>query len=169
VIAVGNLHAVKNHALLIEAFAAVAIKRPGAMLLVLGEGPLRPVLEARIDELGLRGRVTLAGFQLDPWPFLSSADLFVMSSSHEASPLVLVEALHAGLRIVSTDCESGPAELLGDGRYGRLVPVQDSAALACAMLEALESPRNDERQRRRAQEVGGQGPLHHYLRALLTP
>jgi glycosyltransferase involved in cell wall biosynthesis len=169
VIAVGNLHPVKNHALLIEAFAAVAAERPQAKLLVLGEGPLRPALEAQIEELGLRGRITLAGFQLDPWPFLASADLFVMSSSHEASPLVLVEALHAGLRIVSTDCQSGPAELLDDGHYGMLTPVGDPAALTRAMVEALALPSDDERQRRRAQDVGGRGVLYQYLRALLTP
>lgn len=76
--------------------------------------------------------------------------------------LVLVEAMHAGLRIVSTDCEAGPAELLDGGRYGRLVPTRDEQALTRAMINVLEKPSNPERQRARAAEITGRRNLARY-------
>jgi glycosyltransferase involved in cell wall biosynthesis len=158
----GRLTAQKNHALLLRAFQRVLDRHPDAALVIIGEGELRPQLEALRDELGLSGRVSLPGFQLDPWPYLAQADLFVLSSDYEGFGLVLVEAMHAGLRVVSTDCEAGPAELLDGGRYGRLVPVGDEGALAPAMLEELKGPSDPERQRDRARSIAGSENLERY-------
>jgi glycosyltransferase involved in cell wall biosynthesis len=162
IISAGSFKAEKNHDLLIRAFAIVAKQHPQARLIILGDGSLRTELEALCDTLGLRDKVVLPGFQLDPWPFYANADLFVLSSDYEGMSLVLVEALHAGLRVVSTDCEAGPAELLDGGRYGRLAPVGDEQALAAAMLEELNAPPNTDRQRARAREISGPANLERY-------
>ncbi|WP_338503898.1 glycosyltransferase [Sphingomonas kaistensis] len=162
IISAGSFKAEKNHELLIQAFALVARQYPDARLIILGDGALRVKLEALRDRLGLRDQVVLPGFQLDPWPFYADADLFVLSSDYEGMSLVLVEALHAGLRIVSTDCEAGPAELLEGGRFGRLVPVGDANALCRAMLDELIEPPNPERQRARALAISGPAALQRY-------
>lgn len=162
IISVGALKAEKNHELLIRAFAGVSRHFPAARLLILGEGALRSRLEALRQELGIRDQVSLPGFRIDPWPYLAGADLFVLSSDYEGMSLVLVEAMHAGLRVVSTDCEAGPAELLDGGRYGRLVPTRDEQALTRAMINVLEKPSDPERQRARAAEITGRRNLARY-------
>lgn len=166
-IAVGRLTAEKNHDLLLRAFALLLGSHPDAALIILGEGELRPRLEERRRQLGLDRKVHLPGFVLDPWQLLVSADLFVLSSDFEGMSLVLIEAMHAGLRVVSTDCQAGPAELLDGERYGRLAPVGDAEGLARAMREELAAPRNPERQRARAREVTGLANLERY-ETLLT-
>jgi glycosyltransferase involved in cell wall biosynthesis len=168
IVTAGSLKAEKNHPLLLRAFALLLKHHPEARLLILGEGSLRLRLEALCDELGLGQRVSLPGFQLDLWPFLASADLFVLSSDYEGMSLVIVEAMHAGLRVVSTDCEAGPAELLDNGRYGRLVPVGDVEALARAMIAELATPKNAERQRARAREITGPSNLQRYEELLTS-
>jgi len=127
IITVGSLKEVKNHALLLRAFAELR-GHPNAKLMILGEGHLRSMLEGLAANLGVADRVLMPGFFVDPWPYLASANLFVLSSDYEGFPLVLAEAMHAGLKVVSTDCVSGPAEMLDGGRYGRLVPCGDVAA-----------------------------------------
>lgn len=164
VITVGNLKEQKNHALLLSAFARLGDRT--ARLMILGEGPLRPSLEELAAELGIAERVLFAGFTLDPWPYLASADLFVLSSDYEGFPLVLAEAMQAGLRVVSTDCVSGPAELLDGGCYGRLVPCGDADALARAIDLALAEPADPERMRSRAIEMAGPAMVARYSELL---
>jgi glycosyltransferase involved in cell wall biosynthesis len=142
---VGSLKPVKNQMLLLEAFAQVG-GSPPPRLMIIGEGELRPALARRAKELGISDRVVMPGFKLDPWPYYASADLFVLSSDYEGYPLVLVEALRSGLRVVSTDCVSGPREILGSG-HGRLVPVGDAAALAEAMAKSLSEAHDPDRQK----------------------
>lgn len=166
IITVGNLKEQKNHALLLRAFVRLA--DPGARLMILGQGPLRPRLEALAAELGIADRLLLPGFSVDPWPYLASADLFVLSSDYEGFPLVLAEAMHAGLKVVSTDCVSGPAELLDGGRYGRLVPCGDADALARAMEQALAEPTDPERMRARAIELAGPAMIARYTELLTS-
>jgi glycosyltransferase involved in cell wall biosynthesis len=161
-VTLGRLSDQKNHALLLKAFRRVLDQLPGARLVILGEGPLRVELEKLREELGLAGKVDLPGFAVDPWPMLVSADLFVLSSDYEGMSLVLVEAMHAGLRVVSTDCVAGPAELLESGRYGRLVPVGSEQALAQAIIQELAAPRNPGRQQARAREITGRPNLLRY-------
>lgn len=161
-ISVGRLTAEKNYALLIKAFAVVMRKRPNARLLVIGQGALEAELKALTERLGLQHQVVFPGFVLDPWPYFASADLFVLSSSFEGFPVALIEALHAGLRIVSTDCPGGPREILDAGRFGRLVPVDAVGALARAIDESLDQDVDSEHQRARAWQLSGQQQVDRY-------
>jgi glycosyltransferase involved in cell wall biosynthesis len=149
ILSVGTLKSVKNHALLIRAFAQVAATSD-ATLAILGEGALRGALEQQVRDAGLERRVLLPGFEIAPRDWYATADLFVLSSDYEGFGNVLTEALHFGLPIVSTRCRGGPEEILDGGRCGTLVPVGDADAMAAAMLGALDAPREPERQRARA-------------------
>lgn len=143
IIAAGRLRPQKDFVTLLHAFARFAATGMGR-LIILGEGECRAELESRACELGIEGRVALAGFIDDPLPWLARADLFVLSSAFEGSPNVLVEAMACGTPVVATDCPSGPRDILDNGRHGPLVPVGDAEALARAMAERLAAPRNAE-------------------------
>jgi glycosyltransferase involved in cell wall biosynthesis len=164
-LAVGTLKAVKRHDLLIRAFAN--LRRPDATLCILGEGQERANLDALIVSLGLRDRVLLAGYQKDPQPWYAHANLFVLSSDHEGFGNVIVEALEHGLRVVSTDCPTGPHEILDEGKYGKLVPVGDVAALARAMKDSLTGAHDSEASRRRAKDFSVDKAANAYLELLL--
>jgi glycosyltransferase involved in cell wall biosynthesis len=142
ILTVGSLKRAKNQALLLRAFAR--LDRKDARVMILGDGPLRGELQALAAELGIAERLAMPGFAIDPWPYYASADLFVLSSDWEGLPMVLIEALAAGVPIVSTDCPSGPQEMLDGGRFGRLVPTGDAATLAGAMERALQAPGDPE-------------------------
>jgi glycosyltransferase involved in cell wall biosynthesis len=158
---VGRLDPQKNQMLLLEAFARLPAEC-NAGLMIVGEGSLRDTLQRRAIELGIADRLVMPGFQLNPRPFYCSADLFVLSSEFEGYPLVLIEALYAGLPIVSTDCISGPAEILKDGEFWRLVPCGDAMALCRAMTEALSAPSSADRLKQRASELTA-GTADRYL------
>lgn len=140
VLGVGRLTRQKDFTTLIRAFAQVRRLRP-ARLVILGDGEDRPALEALARELGVSADVALPGFRDDAPAYMAAASLFVLSSAWEGLPTVLIEALAAGTRVVSTDCPSGPREILQEGRLGALVPVGDVASLATAMAEALAQSR----------------------------
>jgi glycosyltransferase involved in cell wall biosynthesis len=136
VLAVGRLTNQKDFPTLIRAFAQVRQVRP-ARLLILGEGPGRPILESLVKQLGLANDVALPGFVDNPYAYMSRASLYVLSSRWEGLPTVLIEALYCGPPIIATDCPSGPREILADGRYGSLVPVGDVTALTQAIEAGL--------------------------------
>jgi glycosyltransferase involved in cell wall biosynthesis len=136
-VTMGRLTPQKNQAMLLRAFARVRDERE-ARLWIMGEGRLRNALAAQARELGIAEDVELSGFVANPFKYMTRARAFVLSSLWEGLPMVLLEALACGTPVVSTDCPSGPAEILGGGAYGRLVPVGDDAALARAMLATLE-------------------------------
>ncbi len=161
ILAVGNLKAQKNHALLLRAFAA--LPRKEARLMLLGDGPEEQALRALAGDLGIGERVVFAGFHRDPAPFYATADLFVLSSDYEGFGNVIVEALSYGLQVVSTDCPAGPAEILADGKFGKLVPVGDAAALAQAIGEALDAPVDRAAQIRRAADFAPEIAARQYL------
>jgi glycosyltransferase involved in cell wall biosynthesis len=138
-VAVGRLHEQKDFQTLLRAFALVRARR-SARLIILGEGPERPALEAGVAKLGLTEDVDLPGFVPNPYAFMAGASQFVLSSRYEGLPTVLIEAMACGCPVVSTDCPSGPGEILDNGKYGRLVPVGDAAALAEAMEATLDAP-----------------------------
>jgi glycosyltransferase involved in cell wall biosynthesis len=139
ILGVGRLTRQKDFPTLLRAFAEVRRQR-SARLIILGEGEERPALEALAAELGLADDVALPGFLENAMAYMASSVLFVLSSLWEGLPTVLIEALAAGARVISTDCPSGPREILQGGRLGALVPVGDVAALAAAMVDALDHP-----------------------------
>src|SRR3954454_4714466 len=139
ILGVGRLTRQKDFPTLIRAFATVRRQRP-ARLMILGEGEERPRLERLVAELGVQSEVALPGFQENAMAYMAHAALFVLSSAWEGLPTVLIEALAAGTRVVSTDCPSGPREILQGGRLGALVPVGNAPALAAAITEALAQP-----------------------------
>ena len=137
IISVGRLVASKDFPALIRAFAEVKREVP-SLLLVLGEGEQRPALERLIAELKLGDDVVLPGYTPNPYAHMARAKLFVLSSAYEAFGNVLVESLAAGTPVVATD-SPGPREILQDGRFGELVAVGDTEALARAMVKVLRS------------------------------
>jgi glycosyltransferase involved in cell wall biosynthesis len=137
VLSVGRLERAKDFATLIRAFAKVQAQRE-ARLLILGEGSMRPQLETLVRQLGLSECVALPGFDPNPFRYMARAKVFVMSSVYEGFPNVLVQALACGCPVVSTDCPSGPSEILNGGAYGHLVPVGDADALAASILKVLQ-------------------------------
>lgn len=139
VLGVGRLTRQKNFSNLLRAFAVLRQHRT-ARLLILGEGEEREDLTELAVQLGIQDDVSMPGFVHNPYDFIAYADLFALSSDWEGLPTVLIEALALGTRVVSTDCPSGPREILDQGRFGTLVPVGDSAALGNAMHEALSLP-----------------------------
>lgn len=137
VITVGRHVYQKDHQTLLHAFAKVRRKLT-ARLVFLGQGPMREELEALAGELGIADDVFFAGFQKNPFAWLAKSSLFVLSSRYEGFGNVVIEAMACGLPIVSTDCPSGPAEILKDGETGLLVPVEDANAMAAAIQTLLE-------------------------------
>lgn len=137
-VASGRMTRQKDFSTLLRAFARVRRAR-AARLLILGEGEQRQALEALARELDIASDVDMVGFVSNPYPYVRQADLFVLSSRWEGLPTVLIEALALGVPAVSTDCPSGPREILAEGRYGALVPVGDDEALAQVMQAALDT------------------------------
>ncbi len=137
VLAVGRLVADKDVALIVRAMAGLG--RPATRLVVLGDGPDRPAIEAEARRHGLADRVEIAGYVAEPWRHYAEARCLALASRHEAFGNVVVEALAHGLSVVATDCE-GPREILDGGRYGTLIPVGDETAMTRALAAALEQP-----------------------------
>jgi glycosyltransferase involved in cell wall biosynthesis len=109
----------------------------------------------------------MPGFTIDPQPYYASAHLFVLSSNYEGFGNVIVEALNAGVPVVSTACPSGPREILGNGRYGKLVPCGDAGALSEAMDQALTTAFNPDLLRTRAKAMSGAKSLERYSELML--
>jgi glycosyltransferase involved in cell wall biosynthesis len=165
VITVGRLVAEKNHNLLFEALA-IAILQVDIKLIIIGVGPLEQILKDRAYSLGILDRIQFVGFHPRPHELLSKSDLFVLSSDHEGMGNVLVEALSCGLPIVSTDCPSGPREVLMDGKYGVLVRAGDAIALASAIVSALSCEKSPEIQRKGAERFLPEKIASQYLTIL---
>ena len=138
VIAAGRLMRQKGFDRLIKAFAPVAEAHPDWQLVICGRGPKRARLERLINGLGLAGNVTLAGPVQDMGAAMADASIYAMSSRAEGFPMVLLEAMNAGLPIVSFDCPTGPREIVEDRRNGLLVRNADVDALSRALIEMIE-------------------------------
>ncbi len=138
-VAAGRLASWKGFADLIEAVALLKGHRQ-FRLMILGDGPLRAELQNLIESRGLVDTVELLGYVENPLKYFARADVFVLSSLVEGMPNVLVEAMMCGCTPVSTDCPTGPRELLQDGKYGYLVPMRDPQAMAAAIERALDNP-----------------------------
>jgi len=140
ILAAGRLEPVKGFDILLRAFARLR-QTEVCKLIILGEGQQRPALEALTGELGVAADVALPGFSASPYAFMSRADVFVVSSHFEGLSVALIEALACGAPVVSTDCPSGPSEILDGGEFGALVPVGDPEAMADAIRTTLAGPR----------------------------
>lgn len=138
-IAAGRLASWKGYADLIRAIDKLSRRRK-VRLLILGDGPLRPELEELIVKLNLTGIVSLEGYVDNPLKYFVNADVFVHSAYVESLGNVLVEAMMCGCTPVSTDCPTGPREVLQHGKYGYLVPMHDPIALATGIEQALDKP-----------------------------
>lgn len=133
-ITVGRLTKGKGHSDLIEAFSKVKDELPHSKLIIIGEGPLREELEKQIKIKGLKDDVFLLGSKKNPYKYLANSNIFVFSSKYEGFPNVLLEALACGLPIISTDCETGPREILEGGKNGFLIDIMDKEDLSSKML-----------------------------------
>ena len=166
VLAVGRLTGLKNFPLLLRAFAEVCNHRE-AKLIILGEGEDRERLETLVKRLSIDGSVDLPGFVDNPYAYMRSADVLVLSSQCEGFGNVIVEAMACGTSVVSTDCPSGPAEILEGGKWGRLVPVEDEKALAMGILQTIDSPQRPDALRKRARDFSVSKAVGQYLEVLL--
>jgi glycosyltransferase involved in cell wall biosynthesis len=173
ILSAGRLSPQKDFATLVRAFARVRRNRP-ARLVILGAatgadaktGRRTGELKALAETLGVGDDLDLLGFVHNPYAFMARAGLFALSSAYEGFGNVLVEAMACGCPVVATDCPCGPAEILGQGRYGPLVTVGDDAALAQAMMRVLRASPDPDELRQRAAEFSVERSVDHYLAAL---
>ena len=177
ILSVGRLGKAKDFLTLIRALAEVKQSRP-AHLIILGEAanPKRSAkrqaeLYRLAEELGVRDDVRLEGYVANPFPYMRHAAVFALSSLYEGFGNVLVEAMACGCPVVSTDCRSGPAEILDHGTYGPLVPVGDHRALAEAILQVIDSPPDAQQLRVRARVFSvdrAVDRLHHLIQEVAS-
>jgi len=174
VLGAGRLGDQKDFATLVRAFARVRAHR-AVRLLILGAAKdavktaeRQAELRELAEQLGVAADVELAGFVANPFAYMARASLFALSSRFEGLGNVLIEAMACGCPVVSTDCPVGPAEILERGRYGRLAPVGDDAALADAISASLDAPADAAALRARAADFTVERAVDRYL-ALLFP
>ncbi len=167
ILMVGSFKEQKDHLLALEAFAK--LRREDACLAILGDGELRSMLWRRCEQLGIQKQVLMPGFVPDTQDWYAHAHLFLLTSRWGGFGIVLVEALQHGLQIVSTNCRSGPAEILDHGRYGCLVPVGDSESIVSAIQQVLLKPFPNAELHRRAECFSPARMTDQYLKLLLGP
>lgn len=161
-IGIGRLVPQKNFQLLIRAFAKLS-SRQRARLIIIGDGPLRRELHSLACLLGVADDVDLIGYRESPYAYLEQAAAVVLPSRFEGFGNVLVEAMSCGTPVISTDCPFGPSEILEDGQYGLLVPMDDPASMADAMASTLTRPRQSAALMRRASEFSPEAIGRQYL------
>jgi glycosyltransferase involved in cell wall biosynthesis len=165
ILGAGRLTRQKDFPTLLEAFAKVVATRE-ARLIILGDGSDRESLLGRATELGIADRLALPGFQYNPWAWMTRSSVFVLSSRWEGSPNVLTEALALGVPVVSTDCPSGPRELLQGGSIAPLVPMGDVDAMASAIHKMLDTRPEPGVLRATVSEYHAATSARRYLQAL---
>lgn len=162
ILGVGRMVAQKNFPLLVEAVALVRKERR-VRLMILGDGEDRPVLTRLAEERGLGEDFSFPGFMTNPFPHMAAADLLALPSTHEGFGLVLVEAMSLGTPVVAADSPFGPAEVLGNGRFGALSRVGDPQALAQALIKTLDDPVPSEQLIARAQDFSLENAVQGYI------
>ena len=135
-------------------------------LLLLGTGELLAALKEQSKELGIEEAVEFAGYVSNPYAYYAKADCVALSSRYEGLPTVLIEALACGARVVSTDCPCGPREILAEGKYGVLVPMEDKQALADGILKSLAQTQDQELLKKRSLDFSVERSADAYEAAL---
>lgn len=173
VLAAGRISPQKDFATLIRAFAAARRARHIRLVILGAEGlgcsDHFQDIRSLIAELGVGDDVDFPGFVANPFAYMARAAAFVLSSRYEGLPGVLIQALACGCPVVSTDCPSGPREVLDDGRFGPLVAVGDDVAMAAAILQTLDTPLPRTTLITRASAFSVDNAVDDYLRLLLGP
>ncbi len=164
ILAIGRLLPVKNFETLLRAFKEVIKERP-TKLILLGEGVELLKLERLIEKLGIQDHVSMPGTVRNVFPYLKAADLFVLSSLHEAFGNVVAESLACGTPVVSTD-SGGPREILKDGELGTLVPCKNPTALKDAILKTLDTQHNSQKLIERSKDFSAQKAAEAYLKLI---
>mgnify|MGYP000358996621 CR=1 FL=1 len=164
IINVARLAPQKDLQTLIDAVSQVR-QNKRCRLIILGEGPLRDDLLEHARKHGLEDDFDLPGFVDNPYAWMARTDCFALSSIWEGFGIVLAEALSLGLPVISTDCPSGPSEILQDGRYGKLVPMQDSKAMAEAIEKTLDGDIEEFDPMEAVERFTAQYASHRYLEA----
>lgn len=171
ILAVGRLDPQKDYPTLIRAFSRLRRGREARLVILGAEHRLRPLYRQELIDLaaglGIADDLILPGYLDNPFAYMARARVFVLSSTHEGLPGVLIQALACGCPSVSTDCPSGPREILENGRYGALVPVGDDAAMAAAIEQTLERPIDSGILKARADTFSIDQAVDSYLRLLL--
>lgn len=139
ILAVGRLAKQKNYPLLIEAFRIARQTNSKLRLCIAGDGPLREDLIQLAREKGIQDAVTFAGFVANPAPLMLAAGCYVLSSDQEGMPNALLEAYFLNGHVISTDCKTGPSEIITHGEDGWLIPTGDTNALAAAIVEVMQN------------------------------
>jgi glycosyltransferase involved in cell wall biosynthesis len=165
ILGVGRLTEQKDFSTLIRAFYKLRKKRE-VKLIILGEGEKRKELEKLIKELKLENDVSMPGFVNNPYSYMKKADVFVLSSGWEGFGNVIVEAMTCGTSIVSTNCLSGPSEILSNGKYGKLVPVGNINKLTEAIEETLDNPIDKKILQKRAMDFSVGKITDEYLKVI---
>lgn len=137
ILSVGRLSPEKGFDILLEALQVVVEKVPNVHLTILGEGNLKSELLYQAEELGIKDKISLLGFNENPYPYYHYADIYVLSSRTEGFPNSLLEALACGTKVVATNCKSGPKEIIGENVFGTLVEEGDHKSLAKGIIEAI--------------------------------
>jgi glycosyltransferase involved in cell wall biosynthesis len=165
ILGVGRLEKQKDFPTLIHAFARIRKQYP-VRLMILGEGNEHSSLESLVQKLGVAEDVIFPGFVANPYAYMAQARVLVLSSAWEGFGNVLVEAMAAGTPVVSTDCKSGPSEILANGQYGKLVAVGDSKGMAEAIVKTIEEASDSRILKERAIEFSLDKALTQYQQLL---
>lgn len=162
ILALGRLEPHKNFDMVIEAFEKLDFDEE-VVLEIAGTGSEEDKLERIIHEKELTDRVNLVGYVENPYEHMRKADVFVFSSTHgEGLPTVIIEALACGCQVVSTDCPTGPREILKNGKYGFLTPIDNGNAMSQAIGEALKNPLPDSKIFERANHYSVETAVNQY-------
>jgi glycosyltransferase involved in cell wall biosynthesis len=167
-IAIGQLKKVKNFLNLIKSVDILVNQNKQKLrLVILGDGEERAVMEESIKSYKLEHSIFLPGWVDDPMPYLRLSDLLILSSDYEGFGLVILEALSVGVNVVSTNCKTGPSEILKDGEFGFLCTAGDASALASSVNFALKNPLSKEHLISRASDFLPDKIIQQYEKILI--
>lgn len=163
IITIGRLETQKNQIMLLKAFKKVKEKYPKVDLVILGQGSLKEELNQQVRDLKLEESVHFLGFSDNPYYYLKNSDIFVLSSRYEGFPHVLLEAMSLKVPIISTNCPTGPKDILKNGKYGYLVKVDDVKQLSKKILKLLS---DDKKYKKKVEKAYKE--VNKYLPSVIT-